>query len=184
MIDYDKIPFAYIGDSKIMSKQIPHRLRVVKKFIGYDIGKLKSLDIGGPNKFGELLGLKDNTLEMDLNRSLKAPGENYDLIGCFEIIEHIMNPLFMMDFIFAVLRPGGVCYLSTPRPWFGFLQGRQHFTEYKPDRFKRMVEYAGFEVVRTKKFCIWDWDFIFYGFRPVFRVLFHRNYLWELRKPL
>jgi len=180
--DYENIPFAYRGDSDMMSKQVPHRLRVTQRFIGKDIAGLKTLDIGASNMFGRLLGLKDNTGMVDLNHDFSAPSKNYDLVGCFEIIEHVMNPLNLLLNIHKVLKHEGYCYLSTPRPFFGFLQGRQHFTEYKPDRMERMMVFAGFKVIRRKKFCIWDWDFFFYGFRPAFRVLFHRNYIWELRK--
>jgi hypothetical protein len=81
------------------------------------------------------------------------------------------------------LKPGGVLYVSTPRPWFGFLQGKQHPTEYKVDRFIRILEFAGFKVTKTKKFQFWAWRFVFYGFRPLFRVLFHRTVLYECVKP-
>lgn len=180
--DYSIIPFAYIGDSRaIVSKHINHRLSVMQKFIGKDIRGLHTLDVGGPNGFGERLGIKDTTLPYDLNFVVRAPSYDYDMIFCLETIEHIMNPLMVMIELRKLLKPGGVMYLSTPRPFWGFLQGGQHFTEYKPRPFERMCVFAGYEVVRRKKFCLWDWDFFFWGVRPMFRVLFHRNYLYELR---
>lgn len=183
--DFGRIPFAYIGDSREMSAQVgPHRLNVIRKFIAdscWSSGS-KTLDVGGPNKFGELLFTTHNTLNYDLNFHVEAPSSDYNVIFCFEIIEHLMNPLFLMTELHKLLCRGGVMYLSTPRPFFGFLQGKQHFTEYKPDRIEQMFRYAGFEVLRRRKFCLWNWWFMFWGFRPIFRVLFHRNYLWELRK--
>jgi hypothetical protein len=182
MIDYDKIPFAYRGDSDRMSKQIPHRLKAVKKFIGRDISTFKTLDIGTSNEFGRRLGLKDNTLETDLNSTVEAPSQDYDLIGCFEVIEHLMNPLMLLVRCHSLLQSSGVLYLSTPRPFFGFLQGPQHLTEYKKSRMIQMLDYAGFEVTKTQKIRFWEWSFMFYGFRPIFRTLFHRCIIYECVK--
>ena len=179
--DFEIIPFAYLGDSREMSKYIKHRLDVVRKFIGRDISGLKTLDVGGYNKFGELLGTTHNTLPYDHNFRIEAPSDDYDIIFNFEIIEHLMNPLFMMIELRELLKPDGRMYISTPRPFFGFLQGPEHFTEYKPHRFERMMKFAGWKIVKRKKFGLWDRDFFYWGIRPFFRVLFHRTYIWEIK---
>jgi hypothetical protein len=180
-----RVPFAYEGDAQVIRRGLTHRLKIVRSFIGRrDFSGTKSLDIGYSNKFGRVLGVRDNTLPTDLNREIHAPSRDYDFVTCFEIFEHNMNPLGMMDFIFKVLRSGGTCYFSTPAlGWLGFFQGPNHFFETKRSQLERMFRYVGFEVVEYRKFNLWDpWWFCF-GFRPFWRVTTNRTHLFELRKP-
>lgn len=44
------------------------------------------------------------------------PGQGYDLITCFELIEHIAEQQHVLDLIKAALRPAGILAISTPRP--------------------------------------------------------------------
>jgi SAM-dependent methyltransferase len=175
------VPYSESCDENDIKKCFKHRLSVVKKFIGQDLAGLEVLDIGHPNKFGRALGVKNNT-NIDLNACYPLGGIYcFDVVTCFEVIEHVMNPLALMENIRWVMKPGGLCYLSTPirsRLW----HEKVHFTEYYPRDMKIMFEYAGFEIVKYKKFCLWDWDFMFWGFRPFFRVLTQRTQLWALRK--
>lgn len=181
----ERIPFAYEGDMNVIKRGLKHRIRVIRKFMGMEsLAGVKSLDIGASNKFSRELGVNDNTLMTDLNREIYAPDKDYDVVTCFEILEHQMAPLYMMDFIYGILKPGGVCYLSTPAlGWLGFFQGPNHFFESKRSQFERMFRYVGFEVVKYTKFQLWDRNFIFFGFRPFWRVTTNRTHLWELRKP-
>lgn len=181
--DGKAIPFTEHGDANDLNANKGRRVRIVKEFIGGDLSGLHTLDIGPPNAFGKILGIKDNT-KGDVNEGLVAPSYAYDLILCSEIFEHLMAPLWTMRNIYYLLRPNGVCILSTPlaNP-FAWYQSYAHFAEYKPDRLRRLFEYVGFEVVKMKIYCIWDWwPFMFTGIRPFLRCLFHRSQLWYLRK--
>lgn len=174
-------PFMDGCDDQTITKCFRHRMKVVKKFIGKDIDPIITLDVGGSNKFSRALGIRHNTTG-DLNAGFKRK-DLFKTITCFEVLEHVMNPLYLMESIYRSLRKGGTCYLSTPiKNWAYFMQTPKHFTEYQPDRLRKMFEYAGFEVVKYRKFCVWDWEFMFWGIRPFFRVLLHRNQLWELKK--
>ncbi|MFC0203439.1 methyltransferase domain-containing protein [Novosphingobium soli] len=44
------------------------------------------------------------------------PGDGYDLVTCFELIEHIEEQEHVLDLIKGALREGGVLAISTPRP--------------------------------------------------------------------
>jgi SAM-dependent methyltransferase len=185
-MDYSKIPFADPGDKDEIRAALRHRLRVVRKFIGKGcpwVG-LHTLDIGDTNKFGRALGVKDNTLEGDLNKSVRAPSKDYDVVTCFEVIEHVMNPLGLMGGIYRLLKKGGRCYISTPvrTILFPILEPPKHFTEYRRVPMEKLFGYVGFKVVKYKRFTLWDWNFMFWGVRPFLRVLFQRNQMWELRK--
>ena len=186
MVDLSRNPFASPGDKDEIRAALTHRLKVVREFIGRDISDLKTLDIAGPNKFGKALGIKDSTLPIDLNDWIGAPSDNYDVITFFEVLEHLMDPLSAMRGVYHLLKPGGVCYLSTPEatPLYHLLMSPYHLTEYRKERIEVVFRYAGFEITKFRRFCLWDWWFAFWGVRPMLRVLFHKNNLWELRRPL
>ena len=179
MVDYSKIPFAEPGDINIMNANKGRRVTVLKKFMG-DISNLKTLDVGAPNLFGQLLGIKDNTLETDLNWEVLAPSKDYDLILCSELLEHVCNPLLLMDGLRKLLKPGGRVILATPKRFPFWVTSKKHLTEYKRDRLEILFRYAGFEVKKYQTIRLWDWWFAFCGFRPFIRTVFTRSHLWEL----
>lgn len=177
------VPFSAHGDASDENLNKGRRVKIVKDFIGGEvIGK--TLDIGSPNAFGQAIGIKDNTTG-DLNFGVSAPSKDYDLILFSEILEHLMNPLSVLIDCHRLLRSGGLCIVCTPKAsWHTgfFYQSPHHFTEYKPDRLRKLFEYAGFTVVKYQTINIWDKRFALYGVRPLLRVLFHRSQLWMLRK--
>jgi SAM-dependent methyltransferase len=179
---YSSIPFAEPGDDQAINANKGRRVRIVREFIGKDLSKLHTLDIGEPNAFGRLLEMEDNTTG-NLNYELVAPSKQYDLILFSEIIEHIMNPLGRLRDCYHLLQSRGILIVSTPIANRIFMQSPHHLTEYQPKRFRRMLEYAGFKVVKYRTICIWDWwPFMFTGIRPFLRCLFHRSQLWYLVK--
>lgn len=181
--NYSDIPFGEPGDDNDVNANKGRRVRIVKEFIGRDLYKLKTLDIGQPNAFGRLLGIKDNTLKTDLNLTLIAPSKNYDLILFSEIIEHLMNPLGTLLVIHSLLKKDGVLIVSTPIANHFWMQSPHHLTEYQPKRFRKMLEYAGFRIVKYRTMLIWDWfPFMFTGIRPLLRCLLHRSQLYYLVK--
>jgi len=186
IIDGRLVPFSCHGDASDLNLNKGRRVREVYEFINLPLPLMKTLDIGPPNAFGKALGIRDNTTG-DLNRGVVAPSQEYELVLFSEIIEHLMNPLMAMEQCWQLLIPGGFCVVSTPKAgWHSgvIYQSPHHFTEYRPERLRKLFEYAGFEIVRHKTINIWDRRFAFYGIRPLLRVLLHRSQLWLLRKPL
>lgn len=185
VIDGVLVPFSAHGDASDENLNKGVRVRAVREFIGMDLTNLHTLDVGAPNMFGKLLGIKDNTAG-DVNNGIVAPSAEYDLILFSEIVEHLMNPLGAVRDCFRLLKRGGVCIVSTPlAAWHSgiSMQSPHHFTEYRPDRLRKLFKYVGFEIADYKKISIWDRRFMFYGVRPLLRVLFHRSQLWKLTKP-
>ncbi len=99
------------------------------------------------------------------------PDEHFATVLCCELIEHLPNdPVFMMQEINRVLRPGGHLVVTTPniaslRALHGILQGYhpmlfsdyirpnpkgevdpRHAREYAPNELHRLFEDCGFEV--------------------------------------
>ena len=180
-IDFVKNPFATWNGDDSISKKLRHRTKVVKNFTEI---KGKILDMGFPDEFGRRLGAQDNTYPTDFADGVKAPDKNYDTILCFEVLEHQMNMLSFVRDLYGLLKKDGKLILSTPKfvRFGGFYDADRHVGEYKRESLEILFKYAGFKMVKYRTFCYWDWDFMFWGIRPLIRVLFHRTQLWELKK--
>lgn len=78
----------------------------------------------------------------------------FSVVTCFEVIEHVMNPLSFLLLLRDELTSGGVLYLSTPvHNRFGFyFNETNHFTEYKESSLRTLVEYAGFRITDYHQF--------------------------------
>lgn len=183
-----RVPFAGHGRASTSTRDYLRRGKAIRRFIGGDIAKLNTLDIGEPNNLGTYLEVKDNTLAFDWNLcGIVAPGANYDLILNSEAIEHTMNPGAMMADCYRLLKPGGICIVATPLyRWHSGITHRSphHFAEYQPARLNELFQYVGFEVVKFGVIPLWDCRFAFYGIRPILRLLFHRSQIWMLRRPV
>lgn len=173
------VPFSGHCTASLPAENNKHRLKIFMEFCEIHG---KTLDIGSSNYIGQGLGIGENT-HGDLNRGVQAHSSDYDVITCFEVLNHVMNPLLLVQECHRLLKPGGKLYLSTPLlwliPWF---HGPENFSEYKKSRVRALAEYAGFKVLRYEWHNPWPLRFAFYGIRPPFRYLFNRFQLWELEK--
>jgi hypothetical protein len=137
------------------------RLKETLAFIRPEDMRGRVLDIGEPNYALQRIehafpaARCSSGYGFDLNRR----GFNDGAVGvravvCFEVFEHVMNPLFLLDNIAMVLNRGGVLYLSTPvHNRFGFMFNETcHFAEYKVEAVKTCLEYSGFKVTDTHLF--------------------------------
>lgn len=125
----------------------------------------------------------DNTKPCDFNTSLDTWQSHYGTILCFEVIEHVMNPLLLLKNIYDKLDSEGTLYLSTPlsRP-IGIYCCDMHFVEYKQSHFLEMLEHVGFRVDKSDVFYPWPWWFYLSGFRPMLRLVSHKIQLYKLEK--
>lgn len=119
-----------------------------------------------------------DTMDFDVD---PLKGE-YSTIFCFAILEHLFNPLFALENMRKVLKPGGKIYLSTPhRPHF--LWTEHHFHEMDTTRILWLFEKAGFEIVKHERQNLRDrWIRHFRGFRPFCRFFIKPMGLYKLRK--
>jgi len=146
------------------------------------------LDIGGENWINEQIETQMKfrsyrTFETNFNDVVEAPRKDFGTIFCFEVVEHVMNPLNFMRDILRLTAPGGVVYLSTPRiSIISIYHTEMHFTEYKESKLDTLFEYAGFAVEKKELFCNIPLWWAVTGFRPLFRKIFHRSIVYELRK--
>lgn len=67
------------------------------------------------------------------------PGDGYDLVTCFELIEHIAQQERVLDLIKVALRKDGILVISTPRP-HAELRTHFHVHEMNFEELHRMLK--------------------------------------------
>jgi SAM-dependent methyltransferase len=179
------IPWKYDGSDNLDNINNRHRLKVYRKFIGCPPKFINTFDVGLPNYISNGLNIAFCTHQScDFNYEIRGALREFHYVTCFEIINHVMNPLQLMEQIYDLLAPGGTCYISCPVLWLiPWDHCKYNFSNYKPKKLKVLFEYAGFETVRCEIHNPWPWWWMFYGFRPFLRTLLNRIQIWELRKP-
>jgi len=65
-------------------------------------------------------------------RSLELGDDSFDLVVCFEVIEHFEQPLVVLDQLARVLAPGGTLLISSPNRGVYPAGNPHHFHEFTP----------------------------------------------------
>lgn len=85
--------------------------------------------------------------------SIPAQDENFDLVLCTEVLEHIREHDQALDEIARVLAPGGWLLITVPTP--PAVPDSNHVREgYRPEELSAMLSARGFEVV-DQRFCMY-----------------------------
>lgn len=90
---------------------LPALCRAANRVIGYDISP-ERLKLAG-NLLNEYPGLSLKVLDVMKD----SPGEEYDMVTCSEVIEHVSNPSEFFSRLAGMVKPGGHLALSTPSRW-------------------------------------------------------------------
>lgn len=80
---------------------------------------------------------------------------SFDLIGAFDVLEHIEDDSRVLGQMYKAVRPGGGILLTVPQHMFLWSQSDEfahHCRRYDLGELKRKVESAGFEVVWCTSF--------------------------------
>ncbi len=83
-----------------------------------------------------------------------SPG-SFNLIGAFDVIEHIEDDQGAVAGIRTLLKPDGVFLATVPaNPWMWSSHDthHHHFRRYTKTSFKKLIEQAGFEIERMTYF--------------------------------
>ncbi|MCX6783820.1 MAG: class I SAM-dependent methyltransferase [candidate division WWE3 bacterium] len=100
-----------------------------------------------------------------LNKDLFA--ENYfDVITCFDVIEHIPNYIETLKIIKTWLKPGGHIFITTPdteswdakilgKYWYGFTKIPQHILYFNRNSLQRILTETGFTNIKINQ-----WGFV------------------------
>jgi SAM-dependent methyltransferase len=89
------------------------------------------------------------------------PEASYDVISLFYVIEHLAEPMTILEEAYRLLRPGGLLLLRWPhttpivrllKPWassLGLYQAPSHLFDFSPQTILRMAEEVGFQEIHT-----------------------------------
>ena len=168
----------------------------IEKVIKLDVEKKDVLDIGQPNGFAKHMSeyfqmncyftTSDLDYELTIDTQGKALGElvPFNYVFCFEVLEHLMNPLLLLENIKKVISERSQVFISVPRTprW---LWNDTHFNEFTEKRIQHLFKSAGYRVTAHEWHISWhDPWFYFTGIRPFIRLTIgaNRNHLYLLEK--
>jgi len=136
-------------------------------------------DLGENNPLKEIINTNIESIEIDLDH--EKLNNQYQTILCFEVLEHLFNPLFALESMKNALLPNGFIYLSTPyQPHF--IWGKHHFHEIDTKRLIWLFDKAGLKIVKQDKATVAGrWYQHINGIRPLIRY-FQKTRLYQLSK--
>jgi len=140
--------------------RLPVRRRHSDVVLDYAKPGQNVLEIGASNRSlrdflaGQVSGLTYRTMDVDRNTkqdfySLEEIIGAYDLALMFEVIEHPPAPegARILQKVFEILKPGGVCVLTTPNLFHpNRFWDTEHLTPWRYDRLGGIMLAVGFEV--------------------------------------
>jgi len=159
------------------------RMRHTRRFLGTALAG-PVLDIGPANEFGRELAEfcrveivnTDGDLDFDAwQPDRPAPDGGFPMVFAFEVIEHMMNPLFFLVRLRRFCAPAARVFITYPlRP--RFFWSDIHWHEIDRRRFHFLVDQAGYEIVRYEERLLWrEWSFYLTGLRPFLRLTLGRT---------
>ena len=99
--------------------------------------EVTGVDIAGPVLEIVAPTMPDNvTLREGDLRALRDEDDTYELVVCFEVIEHFEDPLSVLDELVRVLVPGGVLLVSSPNRGVYQEGNPHHLHEFTPDELR------------------------------------------------
>lgn len=129
----------------------------------------------GPSHIGTQrmaeLGIEVNTQDLMISPTLPYDSGFFDVVTNFDVVEHLpRHPIALLREIFRVLKRNGKLILGAPNsislmkrvkllcgvhPYMKFdlwISDRyyDHYREYSPDEYRKLLEISGFENIRTK----------------------------------
>ena len=152
---------------------------------GYDAVGLEPFSLGEPVTAGRL-----TLLRAPLEDAEGALGD-FDVITLWHVLEHLRDPVQVLERLRRHLKPDGVLLVSVPnfRSWQGELfRGRwfhldppRHLIHFDPDTLRECLRRAGLSVVAEKRF-LPEYGTSGWVQSVLNRLLPHQNYLYELVK--
>lgn len=84
--------------------------------------------------------------------NLPINSNNFNIVICLAVLEHLRDPSNFLREIYRSLKPGGIVYLSTPNfrmDWKNFYNDPTHVKPYTPESLEYLLELSGFKKIST-----------------------------------
>lgn len=92
-------------------------------------------------------------------QNLPFQNDSFDVVCAAALIEHVENPIKMLEEAFRVLKPDGIIIITTPDPFFdkiaqaiGHIEKGLHQETFTIKKLKDYFNKTGFRVLEAKKF--------------------------------
>ena len=114
---------------------------------------------------GKELYVIESSLEM-----IKPDENNFDLLTCFELFEHLYDPRAFLKKVYEILAPGGYIFITTLNG-LGFdiqllweksksVSPPHHLNFFNPNSIKSLILSLGFEITEVSTPGKLDWDIV------------------------
>lgn len=121
--------------------------------------------------------LNKSILKLGSATNIPFSDEIFDIVTCFDVLEHIRNPREVLREIYRVLKPSGVLIVRVPNTesvglnlkkddWYGF-RDETHVSLFSNDEWIKLVEDESFEIIDVFYDGLWDTPY----FRRVPKIL-------------
>jgi len=121
--------------------------------------------------------------QMDLV-SCSFPDNLFDVVSCLNVIEHIPADASVIKQLFRITKPGGIVVLTVPTmPGLYDMHDEvySHVRRYKLSELERMMERAGFKIVKANYFGVFMYP-VFYAIKKINRMRFSKLSFAEKRQ--
>jgi len=170
-----------LSREELFPNKLPNSfLNRAKQTIGFiDEIIFPACDCGENNPLKEMMDPNIKSVNVNFDRD-NFPG-SWLTITCFEVLEHLYNPLFFLENLRNALLLDGCIYLSTPYQFPQFLKAVHHFHEIPTDRLMWLFDEAGLRIIKQDKATIAGKFYEHLGVRPFLRYL-QKTRLYKLSK--
>ena len=135
-------PYAYSFEHTDVERHSKKDFETITNFIGDKKDFGNALDIGDENRVSEKLASHYNLhiSQTDIDLDIEKLTGIFDTVFCFEVIEHLFNPLHLLLEIHKVLSSEGRLYLSTPKRRPHIMWYKYHFHEFSKQELNNLIE--------------------------------------------
>ena len=99
--------------------------------------------------------------------------EKFDNVFIFEVIEHLINPLLMLEELKRYVDKNTQIFISYPEAFLKKYMSPKHFHEMDIDRFEYMIDKAGFKIEKATSITTYfdKWYYPLTGIRPLLKTV-------------
>jgi len=162
-----KSPYSEPGHNYAYKRRYKHTLKFMNNQIRTPVlvtGKKVDFEAYLEEYFGEGFDYTND----DLNEEwICQEAKGYNTILCFQVIEHLLNPLLFLQMCNRYLdSDDGLLYISYPTHGSKMFWSSGHFHEYDRSRFEYLIREAGFGIRKYESHIMWR---RIKGFRSIIR---------------